>query len=274
MGMQRVAVDGGVLEVEVRGSGEPVLLVQTALSTDELRPLAEHELLRERYRTILYHRRGYGGSSPISGPGSVARDADDCRALLAALGVEPAHVVGVSYSAAVALQLASSAPSSVRTVTAMEPPPVHVPSADEFRATNAELLATFHADGAAAALDRIMTMLAGPEWRRESERQSAGSVASMERDATTFFATDIPALLSWEFDAAAAARIRCPVLYVGGTESGPWFAQVRELVHTWLPHAEDVVIPGAGHLLALTHPAEVATAVVDFLRRNPMDARL
>lgn len=82
-----VSVDGVRMEVEVRGSGEPILLVQTALTADELHPLAQQPALRDSYRTVLYHRRGYAGSSPVDGPGSVARDAADCQALLAALGI-------------------------------------------------------------------------------------------------------------------------------------------------------------------------------------------
>jgi hypothetical protein len=52
----------------------------------------------------------------------------------------------------------------------------------------------------------------------------------MERDAATFFDIDIPALLGWNYTAADAALIAGPVLYVGGTDSGRWFAEVRELL--------------------------------------------
>jgi hypothetical protein len=37
--MRRVAVDGAELGVEVEGSGEPVLLIQTGLVADEFLPL-------------------------------------------------------------------------------------------------------------------------------------------------------------------------------------------------------------------------------------------
>ncbi|MGI8718096.1 MAG: hypothetical protein ACR2JN_09745 [Lapillicoccus sp.] len=50
------------LETEVLGDGEPVLLIQTALTADELRPLAEQVVRRGGYQAILYHRRGYAGS--------------------------------------------------------------------------------------------------------------------------------------------------------------------------------------------------------------------
>jgi pimeloyl-ACP methyl ester carboxylesterase len=99
-----VRIPGGELEVAESGSGEPVIFIQTALTADELGPLANE--LAADYRTILYHRRGYAGSSAVTGPGSIARDAADCRALLGALAIDRAHVVGYSYSAAVALELA------------------------------------------------------------------------------------------------------------------------------------------------------------------------
>lgn len=257
------------LETEVWGDGEPVVLIQTALTADELRPLAEQLVRSSDYQVIHYHRRGYAGNGPLLRPGSVTADVADCRALLEALGVGPAHVVGVSYSAAIALTLASSAPDAVHTLTVLEPPPLGVPSAPEFIATSARLTATFAAQGPVAALDELLTSLAGPDWRRESERDLPGSVAAMERDAQTFFDSDLPALLSWEFGSEDAALIACPVLYIGGSNSGAWFAEVRSRILRILPQAEDATVQGAGHLLALTHPLDTARLVVDFLRRHP-----
>ncbi len=67
-------------------------------------------------------------------------------------------------------------------------------------------------------------------------------------------------------------RAACPLsgAHVAGTRSGPWFRHVREFVLTWFPHAEDVVINGADHSLALTHPAQIAGALHPFLRRHPL----
>jgi pimeloyl-ACP methyl ester carboxylesterase len=267
--MKSIRVGDVDLEAEVMGDGEPVVLIQTALTADELRPLAEQMAQSGGYQLIHYHRRGYAGSGPLLCPGSVAAEVADCRALLEALEVGPAHVVGVSYSAAIALTLASRVPDEVRTLTVMEPPPLGVPSAPEFLAASAHLSETFNAKGSAVALDELLTMLAGPDWRRESERDLQGSVAAMERDALTFFESDLPALLAWEFGTEDAARIKCPVLYVGGSNSGLWFAEVRARILQLLPQTEDCTVQGAGHLLALTHPIDTAKIVVDFLRRHP-----
>ncbi len=161
----------------VRGSGDPVALVPTALMADELLPLAER--LRGRFRVVHYHRRGYAGSSPATPPGSVAQDAGDCARLLAARGVERVHVLGVSYSAAVALQMAVDYPDLIRTLTLVEPSPVHGPGDATFRAANAELLGDRQAQGAEAAVDRFLTRTVGPDWRGRLDGVVPGSSAQV-----------------------------------------------------------------------------------------------
>jgi pimeloyl-ACP methyl ester carboxylesterase len=251
------------------GSGEPVVFIQTALTAEELRPVATHPAL-DGYRKVLYHRRGYAGSGPVDGPGSIQRDAADCAALLAELDVDRAHVVGLSFSAAIGLQLAVDTPRSIHSLTLIEPPPVHTPSSDEFRAANERLLATRQKQGAPAALDEFLTIAIGPDWQQVAEEHLPGSSAQMRQDTRTFFDTDLPALLAWRFGPDDASRIRCPVMYIGGTHSGTWFAEVRELMLAWIPHAEDVVVDGADHSLALTHAPDIADALSTFLRRHPI----
>ncbi len=261
-----IAVRDARLEVLDVGAGEPVVFIQTALTADELRPVAADPVLDD-HRRILYHRRGYAGSSPADGPGSIQRDAADCAALLTELDVARVHVVGLSFSGAIALQLASDLPERVHSLTLIEPPPVHIPSADEFRAANDRLLATRREQGLQAALDEFLTTVIGSDWQQVVEEALPGSSAQMKHDAATFFDTDVPALLDWEFGPEEAARIECPVLYIGGSESGPWFAEVHELVRGWIPHAEDVIIDGADHSLPLTHAPQIADTLHAFLSR-------
>lgn len=270
--MRLVEVGGIKLEVHDVGTGDPVVFVQTALTADELAPLAAHLVDRGAYRSIVYHRRGYARSSPAQGRGSVARDAADCRDLIVALGLSKAHIVGYSYSGAVGLQLAVDAAEHVQTLTLIEPPPVHVPSAAEFRAANARLQQVRRAQGAVTALEEFLTLVIGPEWRTEVEQRLPGATAQMQLDTATFFDTDLPALLSWRFEAEDAGRIACPVLHIGGSDSGPWFAEVRDLVLTWLPQAEDVLLAGADHSLVLTHAPQIADALANFLGRHPIHA--
>ena len=104
--MERISVNGVELEFDSAGSGEPVVFIHGGGVADSYLALAVEPALRDHYRVIRYRRRGHAGSTPIDGPVSIAEHAQDCRALLAALGVTQAHVVGHSYGALVALRLA------------------------------------------------------------------------------------------------------------------------------------------------------------------------
>ncbi|MFI7481652.1 alpha/beta fold hydrolase [Kocuria sp. M1R5S2] len=266
---RRIHLPDTTLEVAVRGAGDPVVVVQTAATADEFVPFATRPELDD-HRLVLYHRRGYAGSDPVRGPGSIARDARDCRHLMAALGIERAHLVGGSYSAAVALQLAVDTPDRVHTLTLIEPPPVFTSAADDFLAATDRILEDYRLHGAAPTLDSFLSRVVSPDWRVELDRHLPGSAARAERDADTFFGTDLPALRDWSFAAEDARRITAPVLYVGGSESGPWFAEVHREVLRRFPQAQDVTVAGAGHSLPVTHPAEVAAAVGAFLRVHPL----
>lgn len=269
----RVPLPDTVLEAQVIGSGEPVVLIQTALTGDEFLPLAAQFHPATGCQVICYHRRGYGSSNPVAGPGSIERDAMDCEHLLSALGIGRAHVFGGSYSAAVALQLAALAPDRVHTLCLAEPPPVHTSKADEFRSACAELTDFYRRHGTVAAVDHFLTQLMGAAWRTDIEQVLPGGAGQIERDGRTFFATDIPALLNWRFNADEAERITQPVLYVGGTESGPWFDAVRELILGWFPRAQQVMLAGADHSLALTHAPQLASALAAFVGEHPIGSR-
>lgn len=175
----------------------------------------------------------------------------------------------MSFSAAIALTLAAASGQHVRTVTLVEPPPLDGPGAVAFRAANTALAGTFETQGAEAALDEFMTMIAGEHWREGAEAADPGAVAAMERDAEAFFSADVPALISWEPDAGELGRIRCPVLSVGGEQSGPWFTDARALLRTWLPQLEQATVSGAGHLVGATHAEQVAGLLAAFMRRHP-----
>ena len=62
--MKRARIGERELEYEVRGAGEPVVLVHGAFIADAFAPLVAEPVLSERYQLILYHRRGYAGSTP------------------------------------------------------------------------------------------------------------------------------------------------------------------------------------------------------------------
>ncbi|TNM42823.1 alpha/beta fold hydrolase [Nocardioides albidus] len=252
------------LEVHDLGDGVPLLMIQTGLTADELLPLALSPDLAD-YRRLVLHRRGYAGSASPHDQPSIAAESCDCVELLDDLGLERAHVLGYSYSAAIALDLAVAHSDRVASLVLLEPPPSVTVHRAAFLAVVAELVDLRREQGVAAALEAFVAMQAPPAWWAALERDVPDAREQMLRDAATFFDRDLPALCDWTFGDAEATRVACPVLHVGGDASGPWWAAVRKRVLGWFPGAADVVVPGADHGLAVTHAAAVAAAISLFL---------
>jgi pimeloyl-ACP methyl ester carboxylesterase len=102
--MEPAAIDGIEIAYELQGSGEPVVLIHWGVSARWAEPLLAEPILAERYRLLRYHRVGYGRSSRVEGPITMADHAEHCRLLMRQLGIERAHVVGHSSSALIAVQ--------------------------------------------------------------------------------------------------------------------------------------------------------------------------
>jgi pimeloyl-ACP methyl ester carboxylesterase len=272
--MEWIAIDGTALAYEVSGSGEPVVFIHGALIADAFPPLLAEPALRERYRLIHYHRRGYGGSAPGATSVDLARQAADCRALLDHLGVPRAHVVGHSLGGTIALRLALDAPERVHSLAVLEPALVLGASAQPYREAIARNQQRYRAGDAAGTVDEFLQVRFGPGYRAAFlDRAVPEAFAQAIADAGTAFERDMPAVGEWAFTQAEAQRISQPVLAVLGSESEalwPRFGETHRLLLRWLPQVEEYVLPGATHALQLQNPRDMAAALADFLARHPL----
>lgn len=104
----------GAIEMfyEVRGRGEPLVLVGgLGLAVADLHPLIEE--LAAFSTVIAVDNRGSGQSSKPAGPYSIDQMAGDLAGLLDAIGVDHAHVLGISMGGRIALSFALSRPQRV-----------------------------------------------------------------------------------------------------------------------------------------------------------------
>lgn len=268
--LKRIVVRGGELEYEAQGDGEPVLLIHGSHFAGSFLPLMAEAGLGE-YRLIRYHRRGFAGSAPHDEAFSIEQQAADALAVLRHLSVSRAHLVGHSYGGATALQLALDAPEVVGSLVLLEPALLMVPSAATFsREHVAPAVERYQSGDAVAAVDTFGRGIGGPDWKAQVSRTVPGGPKQAEDDARTFFEIELPALADWEFDAKKASQIAKPILFVLGSESGPMFEEIRDLVHSWFPQTEDHLVPGANHLLQIQDPRNVAEGISDFLSGHPL----
>jgi pimeloyl-ACP methyl ester carboxylesterase len=269
--MERIAVGDAELEFDDQGSGEPVIFIHGSGPADSFLPVAVEPAVRDDYRVIRYHRRGSAGSSPVRGPVAITRQAADCCALLGALGIAKAHVVGHSYGGAVALQLALDSPQVVQTLALFElAMALSVPSGQQLADAIGPLIQQYMSGDRVGAAHGFLALVDGPDWREEIGRTVPGGPEQAEKDVATIFECEIPSVLEWRFGPEEAAKIQQPVLYLLGSESPPVFAESQALLGSWLPRMEQDLLPGANHLMQMRHPAEAAARLVAFLNRHPL----
>ena len=103
---------GVTLNYEVSGEGDPLLLIMGTSGSMMLWGEAVSRLA-EHYRVIAFDNRGLGGSARGEGAITIASMAEDASALLEALDVPRAHVMGWSLGSAVAQELALAHPEQV-----------------------------------------------------------------------------------------------------------------------------------------------------------------
>jgi pimeloyl-ACP methyl ester carboxylesterase len=113
------SIDAGGTELHyVRaGSGEPMLLIQGMSATHLTWGQPFLDALEPSFDCVVFDNRGMGLSGPAEPPFAIVDMAGDALGLLDALGIDSAHVVGISMGGMIAQELALAHPDRIRTLT-------------------------------------------------------------------------------------------------------------------------------------------------------------
>ena len=131
----RVTTEGDDLYYEVRGQGQPLLMIPPA-GGDGWQYSFVADILADEYKVITYDRRA-NARSTMNDPQNfeISQQSRDAVAVLRAAGETSAFVFGNSSGAVIALDMAKTQPQAVRAVVAHEPPVPRVhPNAREMAA--------------------------------------------------------------------------------------------------------------------------------------------
>jgi pimeloyl-ACP methyl ester carboxylesterase len=261
-----VQVDGGRLHVEERGSGGvPLLLIQGL----------GYSLAGWRYqlgafdrRTIAFDNRGTGRSSKEPGPYSMELFADDAVAVLDALGVEQAHVMGVSMGGFVAQVLPLRAPARVRSLVLVGTGP----GGPEHERVPAETLRIWLANAGLPPDEyarRTMYLSFSPGWTDAHPELFEELLAARLEHPTPAecWRAQFDATLPYVENGVPVEEIRVPTLVVHGDEDRVLPLANGRLIARRVPGAELVVVPGCGHVVQLERPDELNRVVAGFLER-------
>ena len=114
--MPKVVANGITMNYEVQGEGEPLVLIPYLAADNACYAFQVADYAKE-YRCIAVDPRGAGESDKPDAPYSMELFADDVAAFMQAIGVERAHVMGLSLGAAVGIWLAGKYPARVASLS-------------------------------------------------------------------------------------------------------------------------------------------------------------
>jgi pimeloyl-ACP methyl ester carboxylesterase len=255
-----IELDGARIHTDVRGSGEPVLLLH-GLACDQRLWDDQWAPLSERYCAIRIDLHGFGKSSPISGPYSHTAI---LGALIERLGVGPSHIVGHSMGGRIAAELVQSHPHVARSLTLISADIAGLP----FKTLGSEFAKIFEAGRHdVAAAKRLFLELQA--FRSLRERPAA--FARMQRMVSEYsgwlFANvrDNPERRPSPATAEMLGEFRLPALVMAGELDSIDFREIAGEVARRIPAAKTHVFEHAGHVPNLEQPDDFNARILDFL---------
>lgn len=258
-----VPVEDGQLYYEVAGEGPPLVLVH-GFSLDTRMWDDQWAVFAARHRVVRYDARGFGRSSVPVGPYTPV---EDQAALLDHLGVDRAHVLGLSRGGGIVIDFALAHPA--RTLSLI---PVDAILHGHAWHTFGHDLSRVWALGKEAPLDVVKeTWLSLPLFAPAMERpEVAARLRVMVADYS-----------GWHWlnrDQGRAVRphaaerlgeIRVPTLILNGEHDLPDFHAVAERLAQGMPGARRAVLPDVGHMSNMEDPAAFNRVILDFLATCP-----
>lgn len=264
--MPLAVVDGRPIQYVRRGSGEPLLLIQGLSGTHASWGEPFLGLLEIGLDLIAYDHRGIGDSGAIDGPFTIADLAGDAAGLLDALGIERAHVLGISMGGMVAQELALGHPERVRTLTLG----CTYPGGPGARLTDQAVIQRLIAGMATGDRDAVLRA----SFEVNVSRAYAARPGAWE--AFHAMAMEVPAPIPVVFEQLratashdAGARLpslAAPTLVVHGDADEMLDISNGELIAGLVPGARLEVLPGVGHLFWWEQPERAAELVSEHVR--------
>lgn len=269
--VQEVTTDDDVaIHVESTGSGPPILFIHE-FAGDHRSWEPQVRSFSRRHRCITYAARGYPPSGVPSDPQMYSQDlaVSDAIAVLDALGIDRAHVVGLSMGGFCALHVTLSHPDRVISAAIGGVGYGAAPESREaFQAECEAIAAAFETEGAETVARRYAVGPARVQFQNKDPRGHAefarmlgehsdvGSAGTMRG-----FQRERPSLLDF---AAEMAATTVPILIMtgdedeGAIEASVWMKRA-------IPTSGLVVFPKTGHTLNLEEPEVYNRVLAEFL---------
>jgi pimeloyl-ACP methyl ester carboxylesterase len=248
-----VSVGGVELHLQRGGSGSPILVLHREIGTLDSLPF--YDALAQHHDVLIPHHPGFGHSPRPDWVGGVRDIAVIHRALLAALDVPSAALLGLGFGGWIAAEMATFAPASQAPLILVGPMGVKPPSGeimDQALLSYIEYVrAGFHDP---AGFDRVFG--ARPSSEQLVQWDICREMSFRVAWKPYMYSDTLPYLLP---------LVQANALVLRGDDDRIVPASSAALYAARLPHARQESVAGAGHLVELEQPDALARLITSFL---------
>jgi 3-oxoadipate enol-lactonase len=247
------------LYYEIHGEGQPLVFIHGLGSTTRDWEFQVSEFSKS-YKVVTFDLRGHGQSDKPAGPYSMAMFAADTLGLLRALGIDAAHLVGLSLGGGIAFQLAVDAPKALKTVTIVNSAPEMVVRSFKDKVSIWQRQAIVRLLGMRKMGEVLSTRLfIKPE--QGALRQAF--VARWAENDQRAYLNSLRAMVGWSVTARLGS-IQSPTLVIAADQDYTPLS-VKEAYTAKIPNAQLIIISDSRHATPIEQPQQFNLALQKFL---------
>ena len=238
----------------------PVVLLSNSLGSTHRMWDAQLAELEQHFLVVRYDTRGHGASPVPEGPYSIDDLADDVVALLDGLGVETAHLIGLSLGGMTVLRVAARNPERVRRLAVLC-------SGAQLAPAQAwtDRAALVRAEGAGAVAASVVERWFTAEYLDSRPRERADWERMIGSTPAEGYAGCCEAIAKLDLRQELSA-VTAPTLVIAGLDDPATPPAKLEEIADGIADARLLVVPHAAHLANAERPDVVTPALLEHLR--------
>lgn len=239
----------------------PVIVLSNSLGTTAEMWDGVATILAPRFRILRYDTRGHGRSPTVPGTLSVTQLADDLAHLMDALGIERAHIAGLSLGGMTAQALAIHHPNKVKSLTLMATGP-YLPPPENWNAR----AKTVREQGLGAIVEAVLSRWFTPSYFQSHPHRIAFYRTLFLANPPEGYALCCEAIRHMDLR-PLLGTIGAPTLVIAGADDPVTPVEMAQALAAAIAGTDLAVIEHASHLLAIEQPERTADALAAHVER-------
>lgn len=274
--MPEAKINGAEIYYQDQGEGFPIVFTH-GLGGDHTNWVAQVQEFCKKYRVITWDVRGHGRSE-VTGDGySIDRFVEDLHGLLCLLGVERAHVAGLSMGGWISWVYALAHPENTAALVLSDSAGMQAGmTAEQMKQKRDMFLLSAdiaEKEGRAGLADTSVSLMFSPEFIQNSPEAVEVVKKRISADPGIGYARTIKNIFAPFWDTpheeinAMLSAIKAPCLIVCGDKDQLTPLPTQQALHKAIPGSRLEVIPGAGHVPTIEAAGTWNRLVMDFLEQ-------